>query len=75
MTSMTRQNQWQMIFDFMYYMHMSYREIMMLDLAQLRFFYSQLKYVKEQEAEIEKLKMEANMAVMGIKSAKRSMGG
>jgi len=64
-----------MKFDLMYYLKMGYSEIMRLDLAELGWYYKKLSDTKEQEAEVEKLKFEANLIAMGVNTQKRAVSG
>lgn len=64
-----------MKFDLMYYLGMSHSEIMRLDLAELSYYYERLRKVKESEAEVEKLKIEASMIGATAGSLKKTYGG
>lgn len=48
---------------------------MRLDLAELKYYYQKLREVKEQELEVEKLKIEANLMATGVKAAQKTFGG
>ena len=60
-----------MKFELMYYLGMRYNELMTLDIAELQWYYKQLREVKEQEHELEKTKLEAIIAAVSISSAKK----
>lgn len=62
-------------FELMYYLGMSYDTLMQVNLAELSFYYNQLRQVKEQEAEIDKLKLEAQMMAMGARKAQKTFEG
>jgi len=63
-----------MKFDLMYYLGMTHNEIMLLDLAELNWHYKKLIEVKANEAEVEKIKIEATLAALGVSTTKRAMG-
>lgn len=65
----TKEMQWQIKFDLMYYLHMRYNEIMALDLAELTWYYQRLKEVKDHEIEFEKMKLELTLAASGVGKA------
>jgi hypothetical protein len=48
---------------------------MRLDLAELNWYYSKLSQVKEQEAEVEKIKFEASLMAMGVNTRQKAMQG
>lgn len=64
-----------MKFELMYYLGMDYRTIMTLDMSELNFFYSKLKWVKDQEADLEKMKLEAQLTALGVRKAQKAMMG
>lgn len=61
-----------MKFELMYYIGMDYKTIMTLDLAELNFYYEKLRWVKEQEAEIDRIKLEAQLTALGVRKAQQS---
>ena len=64
-----------MKFDLMYYLGMRHNEVMTLDLAELNWYYKKLSEVKEQEAEVDKIKFEANLATLGARKVQQDLGG
>lgn len=62
-------------FELMYYLGIDYRTMMLLDIPELQFYYQSLRKVKEQEADVEKAKLEVQLAAMGYKKAKESFIG
>lgn len=64
-----------MKFDLMYYLGLSYAEAMTIDLAELNWYYDKLKLTKEQEAEVENAKLEAQLIASGAIKAKKEFGG
>lgn len=63
-----------MKFDLMYYLGMSNAELMSLDLAELRWYHNRLREVKSLEQEVEKVKLEAQVAAASGGSLKRQFG-
>jgi hypothetical protein len=45
---------------------------MSLDLAELNWYYQKLSQVKEQEAEVEKVKFETSLMAMGVNTQKKA---
>ena len=64
-----------MKFDLMYYLRIGFREMMHIDLAELNWYYDKLREVKEQEAEYEKAKLEAQLQASGAIRKKQEFGG
>lgn len=64
-----------MKFELMYYLGITYRDVMQVDLAELNYYYNKLREAKEHEAEIEKMKLEAQMTIMGARKAQQSFEG
>jgi len=64
-----------MKFELMYYLGMDYITINTLDIAELRFYYDKLRWVKEQEMEVEKAKLDAQLIAMGVKKTQQSFLG
>ena len=64
-----------MKFDLMYYLRISYKEMVNIDLAELNWYYDRLREIKDQEVEYEKAKLEAQLMAAGAMKKKKEFGG
>lgn len=64
-----------MKFELMYYLGIPYRDVMQVDIAELNYYYNRLREVKEHEAEIEKMKLEAQMVALGARRTQKTLEG
>ena len=55
----------------MYYLGLNNSDLMSMDLAELRWYHNRLREVKSMEQEVEKIKLEAQMAAAGAGMVKK----